>query len=103
MRALVDRKVDSGIAHGGTLLAFADATIGTDSQVLNSARDDLKRALSPGALVQAAAIVANFAMNDRAANALGIVLEAMFVRGSADFRQMLGIDRYPSASNTLRD
>jgi hypothetical protein len=103
LRALVDRSVDSGVAHGGALLTFADAATGTDPVALKSARADLQRALSPGALVQAAAIVANFAMNDRAANALGIVLEAMFVRGSADFRQTLGIDRYPSARNTLRD
>lgn len=103
LRAVVDPGIESGIAHGRLLLAFADAVIGTDHARLNDVRADLVKALSPGALVQSAAIVANFAMNDRAANALGIVLEPMFVRGSVDFRPALGIDSYPSARNTLRD
>ncbi len=103
LNALVDPATESGIAHGRTLLAFADAVVGTDRAALEATRDALRRSLSEGALVQASAIIANFAMNDRAANAVGIVLEAMFVRGSADFRSALGIDHYPSARNTLRN
>lgn len=101
--AVRDPTVDSGIAQGRALLDFADAVTGTDRQALRTAREGLRHSLSGGALVQSAAIVANFAMNDRAANAIGIVLEPMFVRGSVDFRAALGIDRYPSARNTLRD
>ncbi|MEN9728282.1 MAG: hypothetical protein RL434_2648 [Pseudomonadota bacterium] len=102
LKAVTDPTLDSGIANGRTLLAFADAMTGADPAALATAREELRQRLSAGALVQSAAIVGNFAMNDRAANALGIVLEAMFVKGSADFRESLGINRYPSASNTLK-
>ncbi len=102
LQAVADTKRDSGIPEGGALLAFADAVTGSDGQAMARARADLRRALGPAALVQAAAIAGNFNMNDRAANATGILLEGMFVRDSADFRAALGIDRYPSARNTLR-
>lgn len=42
-------------------------------------------------------------INDRAANAIGTVPESMYLRGSVDFRQALGFDRYPSARYTLQD
>lgn len=103
LQAVVDPSVESGVEQGAALLAFADAVLGTDSAGLARARDGLRRALGEAALVQCAAIAANFSMNDRAANAIGIVLEPMFVRGSEDFRAPLGIDAYPSARNTLKD
>lgn len=101
LKSVVDPKLESGIAHGAELLAFADAVAGNDAVALKRARDNLLEAGGPGALVQAAAIAANFSMNDRAANAIGIVLESIFVRGSADYRAVLGIDNYRSARNTL--
>lgn len=103
LRAVADSRVDSGIPHGAVLLAFADAVLGAGSDGLSRARDAVRQALGDGALAQCAAIAANFSMNDRAANATGIVLEPMFVRGSADFRAALGINNYPSARNTLKD
>lgn len=102
LRAISDPKLESGIPQGTELLAFADAVTGNDPDGLNRARARLVQVCGPGALVQAAAIAANFSMNDRAANAIGIVLEGMFVRGSEDYRSALGIDRYPSARNTLK-
>ncbi len=102
LRAVVDPTVDSGITHGKALLNFAAAVVGDARAQLSVARQALRAALGDGALVQASAIIANFAMNDRAANAIGIVLEPMFVRGSVEFRAQLGIDLYPSALNTLR-
>lgn len=103
LRAVADSRVDSGIPHGAALLDFADAVLAAGSDSLGRARDTLQRTLGDGALVQCAAIAANFSMNDRVANATGIVLEPMFVRGSADFRAALGINQYPSARNTLKD
>ena len=103
LQAVVDSTVESGVEHGAALLAFADAVLGADNAALDRARDGLRRTVGDAALVQCAAIAANFSMNDRAANAIGIVLEPMFVRGSEDFRAALGIDAYPSARNTLKD
>lgn len=102
LRAVVDSKIDSGIPSGSEILAFADTVTGNNVVALSVARADLRRVLGPGALAQSAAIAANFSMNDRAANAIGIVLESMFVRDSVDYRAALGIDNYPSALNSLK-
>jgi len=102
LMAVADPGITSGIPAGAELLAFADAVSGADSPALSRARAALLTALGPAALVQAAAIAANFSMNDRAANATGIILESIFVRDSADYRAQLGIDRYASARNTLK-
>ena len=102
LSAVADPSKDSGVPHGSVLLAFADAVTGMDENAVGPAREALRASMGAGALVQAAAIAANFSMNDRAANALGIVMEGMFLEDSADYRAALGIDRYPSARNTLR-
>lgn len=102
LRAVADPTIESGVPHGAELLAFADAVTGNDAKALERARHRLLHAVGPRALVQAAAIAANFNMNDRAANAIGIVLESMFLRDSADYRVALGIDGYPSAKNSLK-
>ncbi len=102
LKAVADPNIDSGIAYSAELLAFADAVTGSDRSKVTRARGSLRKAMGAGALVQAAAIAANFSMNDRVANAIGIVLEGMFLRGSEEYRIALGIDGYPSARNTLR-
>lgn len=101
LAAVTKPGVDSEIEHGDTLIAFADALTGKDIQLLAQARANLVTALGGGALVHAAAIAANFSMNDRAANAMGIPMESFFLDDSADFRDALGINEFTSARNTL--
>jgi len=101
--AIAEPAVDSGIVHGEVLLAYADAITGADRSALAPAIAAVRDAMGDGALVQAAAITANFSMNDRAANAIGIRLEGFFLADSGDYRATLGIDNYPSARNTLND
>ena len=101
LMAVADPRVDSGIDHGHLLLAYADAVTGTDFDAVAPAIAALRDRMGAGALVQAAAIAANFSMNDRAANAIGIRMEGFFLADSGDYRAALGIDRYPSARNTL--
>lgn len=103
LMAVADPATDSGIAHGDVLLAYADAVTGADYTALAPAITALRGAMGDGALVQAAAIAANFSMNDRAANAIGIPLEGFFLADSGDYRAALGINNYPSARNTLND
>lgn len=102
LRAVTISNIQSGVPHGTELLAYADTIVGSDPTALTQARLALLSAMGPRALVQAAAIAANFSMNDRAANATGITLESIFVRDSAEFRRELGIDGFPSARNTLK-
>ena len=101
LMAVADPQIDSGIEHGDLLLAYADAVTGADAGAVMPAITALRAAMGSGALVQAAAIAANFSMNDRAANAIGIRLEGFFLADSGDYRTALGIDNYPSARNTL--
>jgi hypothetical protein len=98
--AVADPSVDSGMEHGGQLLAYADAVTGNDFNAVGPAIAALRDAMGAGALVQAAAIAANFSMNDRAANAIGIQMEGFFLADSGDYRAALGINDYPSARNT---
>jgi hypothetical protein len=101
LSAIADSSIDSGIENGNALLAFADAVTGPDHAVIIAARAELLERMGAGALVQSAAIAANFSMNDRAANAIGIPMEAMFLDGSEDYRASLGLNKFPSARNTL--
>ncbi len=72
-----------------------------DNDLLAAARDTVAERLGPAAVTTAALIAANFSMLDRAANAIGISVDAMILEPSADFRAQLGINNYPSAVNTL--
>ena len=100
--AVANPTLDCAIEHGDVLLAFADAVSGTDRGAADTARSRLVERMSPRPLVQAAAIVANFSTNDRAANALGIPMEGMFLDDTTTFRRELGFDEFPSARNTPR-
>ncbi len=101
LRAVTNPLISSKLPHGEELIAFADAVLGTDEDELAATRRALHDAMGAAALVQVAAIAGNFSMNDRAANAIGIVMESMFFADSAAFRSELGIDRFPSARNAL--
>lgn len=80
---------------------FASAVLEPDSDKLAAARDVVAKQLGAGAVATASIIAANFSMLDRAANAIGISVDSMIVEPSADFREHLGINKYPSAANTL--
>lgn len=100
LAAAIDSSLDSGVEHGDVLLRFADAVCGPDNMAVGPARIVLLERMGPAALVEAAAIAANFSTNDRVANAIGIPLEGVFLAGSETYRKDLGIDDYPSARNT---
>jgi hypothetical protein len=102
LAAVTNPLLDSGIEHGEVLLAFADAVTGAGHGAMEAARTRLLERMGSGALVQAAAIAANFTMNDCAANAIGIPMESPFLADSVAFRRELGIDDFPSARNTPR-
>lgn len=100
---LCDPASDIGVEHGGKLVRFVDTLLGPGEEALAEARGELAAALGPDAVWAASVVAANFSKNDRIANALGIPLEAQFVRDSEDFRGQLGIDAFPSARNTLKN
>lgn len=90
----------SGVARAAELLAFADAAVQGEPGALAAARADLLEALGPEALVDAAAVVANFERMVRIADATGIPLDAPVAALAADLREPLGLGRFGSAANT---
>jgi hypothetical protein len=84
----------SGIPQGGLLVEFAEAVLGSDDQHLARVRLKLTETLGTDALVDAAAVVANFNAIDRIADATGIPIDAERVQLTADLRAELGIDAF---------
>ena len=85
---------DAGVPHGRSLIRFAEAVLDEDEAILSRERAELLRALGPEGLVDAAAVVGLFNAIDRVADATGIPLEAEKAQASADFRAVLGLDRF---------
>lgn len=98
---LTDPSSTTGLPGGDTLIEFADALLGRDERRLDKARDAVIALGGKDGLFAASIIAGNFTRNDRIANAIGIPLEKDFVDQSADFREALGINRFPSAVNSL--
>lgn len=80
---------------------FTEALASDDVARLNAARSEIQRLLGAPAVVTASIIAANFSMLDRAANGAGISVDSMIVQPTADFRDVLGLNNFTSAANTL--
>jgi hypothetical protein len=87
---------DGGIPQSEILTRFAEAAIGDDENDLAAARTELIGALGDAAMVDASAIVATFNAIDRVADATGIPIDAARVAPTADLRDQLGINAFPS-------
>ncbi len=95
LNAIVDDEAGGGgVPHGGLLKAFAEAALGDDGNLLTETRQRVRNALGDGALVDAAAVIANYSALDRVADATGIPLEPAKETGTADLRAQLGIDAW---------
>jgi len=93
---------DSGVEEGDLLLRFADASVGDDEEELAAARSELLVAMGGAALVDAAAVAANFQRMVRIADATGIPIDAPMEMMSRDIRDSLDLGRFEGASNTPR-
>ena len=85
---------NAGIADGKLLVEFAEAVLSDDSERLAGARRSIAETLGAAALVDAAAVVANFNAIDRIADATGIPIDAERVELTSDLRKELGIDAF---------
>ena len=101
LEGVTDKNVNTGVENEDVLLDFADAIWGTESTVLDSARDALDQRMGEKAVVEASVTAANFGMVDRIANAIGISSDEAAWTASADFRTTLGLEGFPSARNSL--
>ncbi len=83
-----------GIPHGRLLAGFAEAVLGEDEAGLTTIRERLRESLGDAALVDAAAVVANYSALDRVADATGIPLEPAKEAATVGLRAELGIDGF---------
>ena len=91
---------DGGVEHGGRLVAFTDAVMGSDEAALDRERSALRKLLTPEAFVDASAVIGAFNVVDRIANATGIPLDAGLAAMSGEVRQELDLARFGSSANT---
>ncbi len=91
---------ESGVEHGETLVAFAEAAVAGDDASLARARGELLECLGPEKLVDAAAVVANFQRMDRIADSTGIALDTPLELATGRMRERLDLGRFASAANT---
>lgn len=90
----------SGVAHGETLVAFAEAVVGEDESAMAVARQRVLDELGPEALVDAAAVASNFERMVRIADSTGIPLDDVVYEKTVDVREELYLGRFGSAANT---
>ena len=85
-----------GLAHAGPLRAFALAATSpaADLEALAAARGALRAAMGDAALVDAAAVVANFEMMTRLADCTGAVLDNP---SSIEAGKVIGADGFSSS------
>ena len=70
--------------------------MGDDDEELAEARGAVVGALGEEALVDSCAVAATFNAIDRVADATGIPIDEKRIAVTADLRDRLGIDRFPS-------
>jgi len=89
---------EADVAYRRSLLEeFVTAVVGDDTTRADRARAALADQLGVRWLVDASAVVANFEMMTRLADATGARLRPEQIEASASIRSELGLDAFPSA------
>ena len=89
-----------GIEFGPELMRFAESVASRD-EALERRRRELLEAAGPAVLVDAAGVAANFQRMTRIADAMGIPVDNMAFEMGRQVREELGIERFPSAGNSV--
>ncbi|NKB20960.1 MAG: hypothetical protein GKS01_10715 [Alphaproteobacteria bacterium] len=85
------------ILDAAFFVAFAEAVVGGDRDVITVARSALSDQCSPEAATDAAAVAALFNAINRVADAIGIQVEESKEERTAYFREALDLDSFPTA------
>jgi len=91
---LGDSGRDTGIPDADVLIRLAEAVVGYDTDEIAAARQAVLDRMGAAALVDAAAVAANFNAIDRVADSIGIPLEEEKALHSEEFREELGINGF---------
>jgi hypothetical protein len=93
VRALADGSVSSGLPHGDALVRFSESVVTGSADELSRSRDALVAEMGEEAMVDAAAVAANFERMVRIADGTGIELGDALETFSEDVRNELGLLR----------
>ena len=99
LQGTVNPDADSGVPHGGLLIAFAEAAV-RQTDALPGLRRRIAAEMGEQELVDAAGVVANFQRMVRIADGCGIPLDEFTKDATDDVRKDLGLHQYTSAANT---
>jgi hypothetical protein len=102
IHAITDADADSGVPHGSALTAFAEATVLGSADEVARTRDVVALEMGAEAVVDAAAVAANFQRMVRIADSTGIPLDKPVAIFSVDLREDLGLDAWSASANTPR-
>jgi hypothetical protein len=96
LSALTDHEAAalSGIEHGAALIAFAEAMVGDDDEVLVKTRQAVTEAMSPEAMVDAAGVASNFERMVRIADSTGTPLDERMEVLTKGVRDQLHLERF---------
>lgn len=86
----------AGVPHGPLLVAFVEAVTSGDEDAADAARLQLAEATGPEAVVDAAAVLANFEMMTRVADSTGAIVAPRWIESSVAEREALGADGFIS-------
>ena len=95
----------SGVSHGDVLIDLANATLaaaaaGADDQALVAARQGVIAAMGQAALVDSAATIATFCMQNRVTDATGLPLDPPLELATRALRAKHGVNRFHAARHT---
>lgn len=91
--AVIDPSVPTGIPGGNLLLRLVDAVL-ADSEPMPQIHGEVIDELGPEALVDAAAVLGNFEMMNRVAEASGIPVPNQFIDRERELVDLLDIERF---------
>lgn len=87
----------TGVAYGAELIAYADAVVARSPEVTQT-REAVRKSLGDAAVVDVAAVIANFQRMVRIADGTGIPLGEELDLRSAGLRHEIGINDFASAA-----
>ena len=102
LQAVMDTTQETQIPAGAVLSEFTEAIVRRDP-ALAQIRDRVVSTIGADAMVDAAAVVANFQRMVRIADGLGIPIDDSWRDYSASMRESLGVGAFMSAANTPSD
>jgi hypothetical protein len=98
-----------GLAQSEELIRFADAAMSRDEDRLAAAREELSRAISPEAMVDAAGVVASFQVTTRLADGAAVPMDYEhwcddeMLETVTELNESLGINEYATNPYTRGD